>query len=115
MGEAKRRKKNAGTQGPVVLGSSWERAAGVIIDAIKLASAEGMQVFLRPTTTPSPHAPDRIKIETAQTARASRLPCSTCRKSCAATASNGMRDKDHETAGPRWEVENSLISYVYSV
>ena len=74
MGEARRR-QNAGSgprdRTPVsVLDLSWDKAAALAASVIERASAERMQVFVRPTTAPSPHGPDSpIQIETAEDGR----------------------------------------------
>jgi hypothetical protein len=45
-------------------------APALAASVIERASAEGMQVFVRPTTAPSPHGPDSpIQIETAEDGR----------------------------------------------
>ena len=74
MGEAKRRKE-AGS-GPRdrtpewELDLGWEKAAALATGVIERANAEGMQVFVRPTTAPSPHGPDSpLEIETAEDGR----------------------------------------------
>ncbi len=95
MGEAKRRKE-AGS-GPRdgtpewELDLGWEKAAALATGVIERANAEGMQVFVRPTTAPSPHGPDSpLEIEAAEDGAASRSRCPACPKRCAANGYCGL-------------------------
>jgi hypothetical protein len=67
MGEAKRRRKAAAKAISETDRVNLEKAAHLIVSVIDEAARRGMQVFLRPTVTPSPHGPSGpIQIETSE-------------------------------------------------